>query len=251
MILHAASIAAFFVDQTPQAQCVVQCIQAAPDSWLKWLLPTIVQTVISLASITAGVWIAVASFRANKRAEHEQWARDQKKAEWNALLHGVANVFHITNFTTLNGWNGKIADRIATELEQALEEISIACANCIFLDNFRQNKEGDKKVNEFLKNTKLQVLKLKGNLDLFDSQIDEIHNADSEAGKNNKLKDFDRNRDITSDLIFDLAKQSRTLLDWLQNEAALDLWVTEKGKEHQAAGRLTKLFNFTRKKTEI
>jgi hypothetical protein len=235
MILHAASIAAFFVAQTQQAQCAIQCVQAAPGTWLDRLLPTIIQTVISLASITAGVWIAVASFRANKKAEHEQWVRDQKKAEWNALLHGVANVFHITNFTTSIGWNGGIADRIATELEQALEEISIACANCIFLDNFRQNKEGDKKINEFLKNTKMQALKLKGNLGLFDSQSDKIHNADSETDKNNNVKDFDRNRDITSDLIFDLAKQSRTLLDWLQNEAALDLGVTAKGEEHQAA----------------
>jgi hypothetical protein len=92
MILHAASIAAFFAAQTQQAQCAVQCVQATPDSWLKWLLPTIVQTVISLASITAGVWIAVASFRANKIAEHKQWVRDQKKAEWRELLDRVSPV---------------------------------------------------------------------------------------------------------------------------------------------------------------
>jgi hypothetical protein len=40
-------------------------------------------------------------------------------------------------------------------------------------------------------------------------------------------------------------------LDWLQDEAALDLGVTAKGEEHQAARRWTKLFNFTRKKTGV
>jgi hypothetical protein len=97
MILHAASIAAFFASQTPQARCVVQCASAAPDSWLKWLLPTIVQTVISLASITAGVLIAVWSFRKTKELtewsfratserDHERWILDQKKSEWRKIL---------------------------------------------------------------------------------------------------------------------------------------------------------------------
>lgn len=231
MSLHAAAMMAFFMGQAQQAPVQIQCVQqAAPDSWVKWLLPTIVQTVISLASITAGVWIAVASFRANKKAEHAQWVRDQKKAEWSALLHGVANVFHITNFTTSIGWNREIADRIATELEQALEEISIACANCIFLENFRQNKEGDKKVNEFLKNTRLQAQKLKGNLGLFDYIIDRSSKAGSATDRDSKS--LERNKEVVSGQISDLAKQSRTLLDWLQNEAALDLGVTAKGEEH-------------------
>jgi ABC-type transporter Mla subunit MlaD len=150
-------------------------------------------------------------------------------------LRGVANVFHITNFTTLNGWNGKIANRIATELEQALEEISIACANCIFLANFRQNKEGEKKINEFLKNTKLQAQKLKGNLGLSEDIIDRRDKAGSMTDRDSKS--FYRNLEVISDLISNLAKQSRSLLDWLQDEAALDLGATAKGEEHQVAPR--------------
>ena len=121
----------------------------------------------------------------------------------------------------------------------------------IFLDNFRQNRDGDKKIKEFIKKTELQAQKLKGNLGLSESLIDKIHNEDSETDKNNDVKSFDRNRTIISNMISDLAEQSRTLLDWLQNEAALDLCGTAKGKEHQTARRWTKLFNFTRKKTGV
>jgi hypothetical protein len=93
MILHAASIAVFFVDQLAQAPVQVQCVQQSmPESWLKSLLPTIIQTVISLTSIIAAVCIAVASFRANKKTEHEQWIRDQKKAEWKELFGKAAEV---------------------------------------------------------------------------------------------------------------------------------------------------------------
>jgi len=241
MILHAASIAAFFLQQAPQPQCIVKCVQAAGQDplWARLLFAAI-PSVFALGI----AWMAV---RWNKNKEHDQWILDQKRAEWSALLRGVANVFHITNFTTLNGWNRKIADRIAAELEQALEEISIACANCIFLDNFRQNKEGDRKIDEFLKNTKLQAQKLNGNLGLFNGISDRVANAG--IASDIDTKSLNRNIEIVSGQISDLAEQSRTLLDWLQVEAARDLGVTAKGEEHQAAREGTKLFNFTRKKT--
>ena len=95
MILHAASMAALFVDQLAQAPVQIQCVQqSTPESWLKWLLPTIVQTIVSLLSIFAGVCIAVRSFRANKTSEHEQWIRAQKKEEWKDLLAQIAEIEH-------------------------------------------------------------------------------------------------------------------------------------------------------------
>ena len=118
----------------------------------------------------------------------------------------------------------------ATELEQALEEISIGCANCIFLDNFRQNKEGGKKIKEFIKNTKLQVQKLKGNLGLLEDISDKAAKAVNVTDIDSK--DLYRNIDIVSNELSSLAEQSRTLLDWLQDEAAHNLGVTEKGEEH-------------------
>jgi len=241
-VLHVASIAAFFIQQNPQTQCVVQC-EAQSSIWMR-LLVSAFPSLLALGVAWFAFWL-------NSRWNRKQWILDQKKAEWSALLRSVANVFHIANFNTLNGWNGNKANRIATGLGQALEEISIACANCIFLDNFRQNRDGDKKIKEFIKKTELQAQKLKGNLGLSESLIDKIHNEGSETDKNNDVKSFDRNRTIISNMISDLAEQSRTLLDWLQNEAALDLCGTAKGKEHQTARRWTKLFNFTRKKTGV
>jgi hypothetical protein len=91
MMLHAASLIAFFLDSVQQAPVVLQCVQSQCESWVKWLLPTLVQTVVSLLSIFAGVGIAVRSFRANKKSEHEQWVRDQKKAEWRDLLDSVCD----------------------------------------------------------------------------------------------------------------------------------------------------------------
>jgi hypothetical protein len=92
MFFHPAALLAFLADQATQAPVVVQCSQAAPESWVKWLLPTIVQTVVSLLSIAAGVWIAVSSFRRNRQTEHEQWVRDQKLGEWRELISIVSSV---------------------------------------------------------------------------------------------------------------------------------------------------------------
>ena len=92
MFFHPAALLAFFADQATRAPVVVQCPQAAPESWVKWLLPTIVQTVVSLLSIAAGVGIAVWSFRRNRQTEHEQWVRDQKLGEWRELISAVASV---------------------------------------------------------------------------------------------------------------------------------------------------------------
>ena len=104
MSLHVGVALAVFVDQMSRAP-VVQCTQAAPEPTLKWLLPTIVQTVVSLVSVAVGVGIAVWSFRRNRLAEneqwlrnekagHEQWIRDQSKAEWRDVLAKIAKIEH-------------------------------------------------------------------------------------------------------------------------------------------------------------
>src|SRR5664279_5457872 len=92
MLFHPATLLAFFTDHATQASMVAQCPQAAPETWVKWLLPTIVQTVVGLLSIVAGVTIAVWSFRRNRQTEHEQWVRDQELEEWRELISAVASV---------------------------------------------------------------------------------------------------------------------------------------------------------------
>ena len=92
MILHAATIAAFFMDQTQQTQCV----PALPESPWKW----IIQSVIPVAG---GTLIAVWSFVQNRNSEkerwernqeaaHKQWVRDQKEIEWKELVVRIAEI---------------------------------------------------------------------------------------------------------------------------------------------------------------
>jgi hypothetical protein len=70
MILHSASIAAFFVDQLAQAPVVVKCVLPTnADSGLKqWIQP-----ILNLVSIVAVVGIAIFSFGATSRKEHRRW----------------------------------------------------------------------------------------------------------------------------------------------------------------------------------
>jgi hypothetical protein len=86
MILHAASFAAFFVDQLAQAPVQIQCVQqASSESWVKWLL----QFALSIIPVAGGVWIAWMAFRWNTKKEHQRWVFDQKKAEWREILDAI------------------------------------------------------------------------------------------------------------------------------------------------------------------
>ncbi len=62
MIFPIAFLAAAFVNQVAQAPLVVQCPQATPDPWWKWLFQTIVP-------VAGGTMIAVWSFVANRKSE--------------------------------------------------------------------------------------------------------------------------------------------------------------------------------------
>jgi hypothetical protein len=97
MILHAGSMVAFFVDQLAQAPVQIQCVQqAAPESWVKWLL----QFALGIVPVAGGVWIAWMAFRWNTKKEHLRWVLDQKKAEWREILDTVnADKPHITSLS--------------------------------------------------------------------------------------------------------------------------------------------------------
>ena len=83
MILHAASIAAFFVAQTQQVQCVVQ-YEAQRAIWMQLL-------VSALPSLLA-LGVAWFAFWLNSRWNRKQWVFDQKKAEWKELLIKIAEI---------------------------------------------------------------------------------------------------------------------------------------------------------------
>jgi hypothetical protein len=226
MILHAASIAAFFAQQTQQAQCVVQCTSSPTDSWKKWL-PAFVQTIVSLVSIGAGVWIAAWSFSKNRqseheqwvrnqRAEHEQWIRDQKKAEWSRLLESVANIYRILYLGKT--MNREIEEALKNELKPAIRALSVALANCIFLEEFRPNNEKGKKITDFIKSAYITSNKISMRLELFDSTREK--ETSSEEDRQEELMGY-----VNSILNegFKFADEHSDLLLWIQEEAARDL----------------------------
>ncbi|MFZ1084118.1 MAG: hypothetical protein WAN35_04035 [Terracidiphilus sp.] len=175
MILHAASIAAFYVDQLAQAPVQIQCVQqTAPESWLKELLPTIVQTVVSLLSIFAGVGIAVRSFRANKKSEHEQWIRnqkagheqwilDQRKSEWKELLMTVSGIETVIPAVS------KIQDRydsVSKCLPQRIAQLLAVRAGSVFLSDILYRQECVDAFTEFINKSAVAVERLQD----FDAQ---------------------------------------------------------------------------------
>ena len=87
MILHAASIAAFFVDQMAFEPVQIQCVSnAGQDTILVRLLFDAVPSIFALG-------IAALVFYWNGGREHKRWVLDQKKVEWRELLSGMNSVY--------------------------------------------------------------------------------------------------------------------------------------------------------------
>jgi hypothetical protein len=86
MIHPINSIAVFFVDQTQQAQCVVQCIQAAPPPEWKWWMGALAPWVGPLLSGVVSIYVAWRVFRWQGEKDQHRWTLDQKKADWRDIL---------------------------------------------------------------------------------------------------------------------------------------------------------------------
>jgi hypothetical protein len=89
MILHLAAMAAFFVDQATQPQCLVKCVSDAGHDpiWARLLFEA-VPSIFALG-------IAALVFYWNGGREHKRWVLDQKRAEWKELLIRVAAIEEI------------------------------------------------------------------------------------------------------------------------------------------------------------
>ncbi len=94
MIVHAASMVAFFKDQFAQAPVQIQRVSnIGQDPLWARLLFAAIPSVFALGI----AWMAVRwngtkenkQWERNRQAAHEQWIRDQKKAEWDQLLSSV------------------------------------------------------------------------------------------------------------------------------------------------------------------
>jgi hypothetical protein len=163
MILHAASIAAFFVAQTPQAQYAVQCVQAAPGTWLDRLLYFLPQFMVSVIPVAGGVGIAWMAFRWNRKKERAQWVRDQKITEWRKLLECISEfdslfpgyVSDLEGFYHNEEVRGKFLDKLQKNID-AINQcrlMSLVIASCIskrecrekfdgYIEDIRSNMEG-------------------------------------------------------------------------------------------------------------
>lgn len=142
MILHSIPMLAIFMSQSTQTPQQIQYVlQTSPEPWEKWLLPTIIQTVISLASIVAGVGIAFWSFRKNReneekqwernqRAAREQWIRDKKKEEWQKLIIQAARIEQHMPSVAIGG--DLIRAVKGGELEDHLRHFTQATLECVF-----------------------------------------------------------------------------------------------------------------------
>jgi uncharacterized membrane protein YozB (DUF420 family) len=161
MILHAASIAAFFAAQLAQTPVVVQCASATPESPWKW----IIQSVIPVAG---GTLIAVWSFvqnrsseqeqwERNQKAAHDQWIRDQKKADWRELLKMVSALGNTVPLVSKQFMN---YEQVAEQIIPAINRVDEACANCLFLAGFFSIKENNDHFLDFLNTATVTASKI-------------------------------------------------------------------------------------------
>jgi hypothetical protein len=210
MVHPSAAMTTFLANIVSQAPVIVQCPQPAPDSWLKWLLPTIVQTVVSLLSIGAGVAIAVWSFRKNHQSEHEQWVRDQKRAEWRELLMSTAEIQRVLRMGSMATLDR--AREIDDKLKQAVHELSVASARCVFLQDFFSNRDKRSKFYSFLLEADLASESIAGMRSVLIRHRDEL--TQKEIGSTLKRLSDEANKITTRYLEF---------REWLSQEAARSL----------------------------
>jgi hypothetical protein len=213
MALHAAAMMAFLVDSVQQAPIQIQCVQqSSPDSWLKQWIPT----AVSLLSIGIGVWIARWSFRASSERDHKRWVLDQKKGEWSRLLESAANINRIVYLGKT--MTREIEEGLKNELKPAIRALSVALANCIFLEEFRPNSEKGKKITDFIKSAYITSNKISMRLELFDSTREKETSSDG-----NSQDELVKYVNSILDEGFEFAGKTSDLLLWLQIEAAKDL----------------------------
>jgi len=225
MILHAASMAAFLVDQLAQAPVVVQCASAAPESPWKW----IIQSVIPVAG---GTLIAVWSFVQNRSSEQtqwvrnqkaalEQWKREQRKSEWSQLLRSIAEVERVLRMGAT-----MYKDRIQSiidDLKPAIHEVVQAQANCLFLIDFFADRENHKKFFSFLEKAEQVSEEVDGWRDVVRDPLPGTKEQMEQEKSKNLMRIFELCDEITSEY-FDFQQ-------WLRQEAAQDLTVVESLKQ--------------------
>jgi hypothetical protein len=214
MILHLASTAAFFVDQVQQAPVQVQCIQqAAPESWAKWLL----QFALSAVPVAGGVGIALWSFHATSKKDHERWILDQKKAEWQELLRSAARMRRVVSLGIESPQTR--AQLIHAGLKPAVQELEVSAANCVFLSDFFGDQVKSRRFYSFLRNADLDAEKMDASFlqtRLLEHPSPDLTDQQRERGRQTNILE-------RGDLADRIAREFIDFNDWLRTEAAISL----------------------------
>jgi len=112
----------------------------------------------------------------------------------------------------------EIEEGLKNELKPAIRALSVALANCIFLEEFRPNSEKGKRITDFIKSAYITSNKISMRLELFDSTREK--ETSSEGDRQDELVKYVNS--ILDDG-FEFAGKTSDLLLWLQEEAAKDL----------------------------
>jgi len=130
MILHVASIAAFFIQQSPQPQCVIQCLQSVAEPQWKWWFGALAPWVGPLLSCVVSIYVAWKVFRWQGNKDHQQWILENKKREWQELITLAAEIEqHMPSV----GIGKELIDAVkGTALDQHLRLMTQATLRCVF-----------------------------------------------------------------------------------------------------------------------
>jgi hypothetical protein len=208
MILHVASIAAIFVDQATQPECLVKCVSDAGHDpiWARLFFEA-VPSIFALG-------IAALVFYWNGGREHKQWIRDQKKAEWSLLLQCVTEIQRALDLGITTPQEQ--IPSICENLKPAIRRLSEAFSRCLFIESMTIDVDKRKRFFKFLENAEL------GHRNLCSSRA--YRNASSDdAEKNRELKKMtEESKKLTEDF-WDFSQ-------WLYQEAKEDLLVASSSR---------------------
>jgi hypothetical protein len=139
MILHAASIAAFFVDQLAQAPVQIQCVQqSTPSPEWRWWMGALALWVGPILSTAGSIYVAWRVFRWQSTKDKSQWLLENKKTEWRALLELASKVEH---FMPSVGEGGESISAVHDpSFRQHLRDMTETVLKCVFISRAKAEK---------------------------------------------------------------------------------------------------------------
>ena len=130
MILHAASMATFFVDQLGPGPAVANCAQAAPEPDWKWWVSALAPWIGPLLSGLVSIYVAWRVFRWQGEKDHNAWVRDQKTVEWEGLIQAVAEFEEIM---PLGQVGSSAVDATCSKVQPLCNRISHLVSRALFV----------------------------------------------------------------------------------------------------------------------